>query len=208
MLFVFFRIAAITATLVSLISRGGCIVEGGNCKAANFFSYFTIHSNILMLVALCAATYVLLFARGEPHWLTALRALATAYMLVSGITFGVLLYNASFLGHLFLVPWSSKVLHFVLPGYALFDFIFGPGRHKVHWKVLWFSIAYPVLWAMITTVRGQLAGWYPYFFLDPEVVGGYRVVSIYAAALGGFIFLIAAIVVAASRLPVAPPPDG
>ena len=51
----------------------------------------------------------------EPGWLTGLRAMATTYTVVSGAVFGVLLANAELFGHLFLVPLSSQVLHFVLP---------------------------------------------------------------------------------------------
>ncbi|GAB3519413.1 Pr6Pr family membrane protein [Arthrobacter monumenti] len=207
MFFLIVRVTFLVTAVSALISRADCVFATGTCLAANLFSYFTIHSNIIFVLVLMIAMYYGALSMHEPEWLTAVRALTTTYMIVSGVTFGVLLINAELMGHLFLVPLSSKFLHFVLPGYALLDFLFVPARHRLHWSVSWLSMVFPLIWTVYTLIRGQVADWYPYFFLDPNLVGGYQVVSIYAALLAAFILLVSFIVVASSRLPIARLPD-
>ncbi|WP_035769034.1 Pr6Pr family membrane protein [Arthrobacter castelli] len=207
MLFLIVRVAALVTGLWALMWRADCVFATGTCLAANLFSYFTIHSNIMLVLVLMIAMYYGASSIHEPEWLTAARALTTTYMIVSGTTFGVLLVNADLLNHLFLVPLSSKVLHFVLPAYAVLDFLLVPARHRLHWSIGWLSMIFPLIWTVYTLIRGRLAGWYPYFFLNPDLVGGYRTVLIYAGVLAAFILLVSFIVVALSRLPIAKLPE-
>jgi hypothetical protein len=207
MMFLVVRVAALVTALWALISRADCVFATGTCLAANLFSYFTINSNMMLVLVLLIAMYYNALSIHEPEWLTAARALTTTYMIVSGTTFGLLLVNAELLNHLFLVPMSSKVLHFVLPAYALLDFLLVPARHRLHWSVAWLSMIFPFIWAVYTLVRGRLAGWYPYFFLNPDLVGGYQTVLIYSAVVAAFILLISFLVIALSRLPIAKLPD-
>ena len=198
------RAAAVATLLWALLTRAGCAFITNTCLGTNLFSYFTIHSNLLLLAVLVPALLYGLLDRPEPRWLTALRALATTYMAVTGVTFALMLANAQLFDHLFLVPLSSKVLHFVLPPYAVLDFLLAPGRHRLPWAFAWAALAYPVLWGAYTLVRGRMVDWYPYAFLDPAAVGGYLVVTLYAAALTVFILVVAFTTTAASRLPRTP----
>jgi hypothetical protein len=195
------RVIVIVAAVSALRSRARCAFVTDTCLAANLFSYFTIESALaLVLVLVIAMGYAALSSR-EPEWLTALRALAVTYVVVSGVTFGLLLSNANLLNHTFLVPLSSKMLHFVLPVIAVLDFLLVPTRRRLPWNAAWLALVFPLLWAAYTLIRGSTAGWYPYFFLDPEQVGGYRAVSIYAAALTLLILAVSFSIIGASRLP-------
>ncbi len=53
--------------------------------------------------------------------------------------------------------------------------------------MLW--LTFPSAWLLYTLVRGPVAGWYPYPFLDPAH-GGYGSVALYCLAiLLGFVVL-------------------
>lgn len=199
------RAGALAVASWALVSRADCAFVTRTCLGTNLFSYFTIHSAVLLIVAVLLAMLHTLFRALEPGWLTGLRALATTYTVVSGTVFGVLLANAELFGHLFLVPLSSKVLHFVLPVYAVADFLLGPGRTRLRWATTWLATVFPALWAVYTLVRGRMVDWYPYFFLDPELVGGYRSVGTYALGLSVYILAVAFLTVAATRLPATGP---
>lgn len=62
---------------------------------ANFFSFFTIESNVLSVLGLAAAAVWSWTHRGTaahpPLWLTVLLTAATAYMLVTGVVYNTLL---------------------------------------------------------------------------------------------------------------------
>lgn len=196
-----FRVMALATAVWALVSRASCAFITDTCLGANLFSYFTVHSVFLMILSMLLASCYVMFTDREPVWLTVFRALATTYVMVSGIVFAVLLANASLFNYLFLVPLSSKVLHFVLPICAAADFLLGPCRHQLKWSMAWLAMVFPALWAAYTLIRGEMVGWYPYFFLNPSKVGGYQTVGIYALGLTGFILLTAFAVVAATRLP-------
>jgi hypothetical protein len=195
------RTVALAVAIGALTMRADCAFITRTCLGTNLFSYFTVHSTVLLILVLgLALVHYTLYGK-EPMWLTVLRALATTYMVVSGIVFTIMLANAELFGYLFLVPTSSKVLHFVLPVYAVADFLFGPGRHRLAVSTAWTSMVYPVLWAAYTLVRGRLVGWYPYFFLDPEQVGGYTAVGLYSLGVSALILITALLTTAATRLP-------
>jgi hypothetical protein len=198
------RVLALAVAVWALTSRAECALVTGTCVGINLFSYFTIHSTFLFILAVLLAMLHTTVNGTEPVWLTVFRAVATTYMVVSGTVFGVLLANAELFGHLFLVPLSSKVLHFVLPVYAVADFLLGPYRHRLRWSTVWVAMIFPALWAVYTLIRGRMVGWYPYFFLDPRLVGGYHAVGMYALGVSVLILLVALSVVATSRLPRLP----
>lgn len=169
---------------------------------ANFFSFFTIESNVLSVIALAAAA-VWAWTRGRaaahpPLWLTVLLTAATAYMLVTGVVYNTLLRGIE-LPQGQTVPWSNEVLHVVGPLLMLIDLLFAPRGRALRWSALWVVIAYPVIWAVYTLGRANLVvapgtgnpWWYPYPFLDPhQVPNGYLGVAGYivviAAVIAGF----------------------
>ena len=81
----------------------------------NFFSFFTIDSNVLGIVVLGIGAVLLLVRRGDdPGWFTALRAAAVTYLVTTGVVYNLLLRNIP-LPQGTTVGWSNEVLHVVAP---------------------------------------------------------------------------------------------
>lgn len=166
----------------------------------NFFAYFTTQSNMAGVVVLGLSGIVALAREREPRWLSTVRALVLTYMVVSGIVFGLIAVEANNRGVRVDVPWSSALLHFVIPTLALLDWILGPGRRPVAWRGTLTVLGFPIVWGVITLVRGALIGWYPYFFLDPAQVDGPVMFVVYDVIVLGLISGIAAFVIVLSRV--------
>jgi hypothetical protein len=171
---------------------------------ANFFSYFTMQSAIAATVLWTIGGITALRRSIDPDWLTSARVVVTTYQIVSGIVFAVITIQAHQQGFPFPVPWSSDVLHYVLPLYAIVDLLLAPGRSSPRWMTLRFILIFPAVWVAYTLVRGNVVGWYPYFFLDPAQVG--PVESALYCALAGVLFVgVSSILVGTARaLPSAP----
>ncbi|MBG6237840.1 hypothetical protein IWX78_000795 [Mycetocola sp. CAN_C7] len=199
------RVAVLAVTVWALLARTSCFYIYGTCVAINVLSYFTIQSHVIMVIALALSVFVGVSGAREPRWLTILRLLATTYVVVSGGVFALLVLDESLSPFLFQAPLSSKLLHFVLPFYAIGDFILLT-RRRLPWKTTWLALGFPVAWAAYTLVRGTSANWYPYFFLDPDAAGGYGMISFYALGLSGVILLLTSALVAGTRF--RPPDDG
>lgn len=178
---VLMRVAAIATAVVALISRADCAFVFGTCSIRNLLAYFTIESAILFTVTSASTTVLTLLGVPRPAWLDGVRVTVASYVIVSGLVFAVLMSTAGYTGAEFLVPMSSRVLHFVLPGFAILDIMLDPPR-RLRWPP-WATLVFPAGWFVVTVVRGALTGWYPYFFVSVEAVGGYPQLGAYTAGL-------------------------
>lgn len=176
---------------------------------ANFFSYFTILSNVIAVVALViGAIWMLRTSRSddpEPAWLATLFVCAATYMIVTGIVYNVLLRGISIAG--ISDAWTNETLHVVIPLVMLADALFAPRRRALSWGALLIAVTFPIVWAAYTLIRanfivGPATGnpwWYPYPFLDPHLQGGYLGVTGYIVAIAAAIIGVAAFVVWVGR---------
>ncbi|WP_353114953.1 Pr6Pr family membrane protein [Microbacterium sp.] len=175
---------------------------------ANFFSFFTILSNVGAVVALALGGVWLLRHRhgAEPRWLSVLFACVATYMITTGIVYNILLRGIP-LDQGSTVWWSNEVLHVVAPLFLLADVLFAPQRRRLPWSTLWIVVAFPIVWVVYTMLRAPLItapatgapSWYPYPFLDPANVGGYGGVSLYVVGIAVAILVVATGVLAVGR---------
>lgn len=159
---------------------------------ANFFSYFTILSNLL------AAVVLLCLASGRKSFLgviiEVLRPVAVVYMLITGLVVLVLLEKYSSLA--LMLPWAGDVLHKIMPIVLFADWLINPPRKKIRFTAAFAWLVFPLVFVGYTLVRGPLvANWYPYPFLDPNDVNGYWGVGKYVVLIYSGAFVIAQFVI-------------
>jgi len=184
----------------------------------NFFSFFTILSNLGAAVVLAvAAIWALTWGRDatrEPRWLAVALSCVTTYMIITGIVYNLLLRGIE-LPQGSTVPWSNEVLHVVIPLFLLVDVLFAPKRRMLSWATIGTIAAFPIVWAIYTLVRANLIispalgtpYWYPYPFLNPHTTpGGYLGVAGYIVGIAVAIIAVGAGVIWVSRRRVASEP--
>ncbi|GAA1538226.1 putative membrane protein SirB2 [Microbacterium ginsengiterrae] len=176
---------------------------------ANFFSYFTILSNLLAVIALVIGGVWMLRTRrsatAEPAWMGTLLACASTYMIVTGIVYNLLLRGISIAG--ISDVWTNETLHVVIPLVMLADVLLAPRRRALPWGALLVAVTFPIVWAVYTLLRANLITgpatgnpwWYPYPFLDPHLQGGYLGVIGYIVGIAAAIVAVAAGVVWVGR---------
>jgi len=185
----------LAATLVAQCS----LTHHEGRSLVNTFSYFTIQSNVLVLV-----TATILAVRptlAGPGW----RVLRLAALV--GITVTGLVYATVLAPYIHLSGWAlayNDVFHYVMPITTVLGFLLVGPRLRFGRRDLAF-MAWPVLWLVYTMTRGavsppsftrfsQAPSHYPYEFLDVdrvpmiEVVGSITFVALLLLAVGiGFI---------------------
>ncbi len=175
-------LVAVLTQLTDLASRGVLV-------PFNFFSYFTIDSNLLTIAVLLIGAARWRSARSETFELV--RGEAVLCMTVTFLVFAVLLSNTDVDTA---IPWVNSVVHEFLPIVILLDWLIDPPVKALTFRRGLWLLAFPIAWLVYTLIRGPLAGWYPYPFLDPAN-GGYGTVALYAVAIAMLGSILVAIIV-------------
>lgn len=168
---------------------------------ANFFSYFTVLSNLfaalVLLVSACTP------AQREHPWLSLLRYLSAVQMAIVGLVFALLLRHLD-VG--LMQAWINTVLHYLMPVAVVLDWLLAPAPAPLARKALGKALVLPALYLAYSLLRGQQTGWYPYPFLNPANVGGAAGVALYAAGIALCFVLVGGLLLwaAKGRRPVAP----
>ncbi len=153
-------------------------------RIIEFFSYFTVQSNVL--VGIAAATLVIRPDRDGAFW----RVLRIGSMF--GITVTLAIYHvilaplAAFTG---VAALSNIGLHYVAPILAILGWLlFGP-RPRVTWQALLLAALWPAAYIVLTVVQGAVTGFYPYPFVNISKLG-FATVAVNGA---GIVFLLLAV---------------
>lgn len=189
-------VAAVVAQLNASVTRAMGNGDDVGTVVANFFSFFTILSNVGSAVVLVWAA-VWFFTRGarasaEPYGLALALASVTTYMIVTGIVYNLLLRGIELPQGSQPIPWSNETLHVVAPIFLLLDLFLGPLRRRLPWRAVLAVIIFPIVWVIYTLIRGPLVTnpitdqpfWYPYPFLNPNNFdNGYVTVALYVVGI-------------------------
>ena len=189
------RMAVALLGLAAIVSTFFDTATRATINPFNFFGFFTMQSNIILVIVLLVAAGVSLSGKHQSRWLVLARGCATTYIVITGVVYSVLLAGQE--GGVTLA-WANTVLQVILPLYAALDWLIFSDRSALPWNKLWVALIYPIVWIIVVLIRGATDGWVPYPFLNPAQ--GYGVVALYAVAIAVAAVVFAALIWAASRL--------
>lgn len=164
-----------------------------NYSYLNFFSYFTIQSNILGIIVLLVGG---LRDPAGRRW-QVLRGAATLYLTITLVIYAVLLADIDVQ---LTERWINDTLHRVIPIVLIADWLLVAAGLKPTIRLILGWLAYPLAYGAYTLLRGPFADWYPYPFIDPrdqgyaQLSGGlvmmaviFAILGVIAAALNGLV---------------------
>lgn len=184
-----FRVFFAGLTVVAIVVQLASLAAKGTLNPVNYFSYFTIDSNLIAIGVLIAAA--LNRDRASTPRLDLVRGGAVVYMSITGIVFTLLLSNTDVDTA---IPWVNSVVHELMPLVMLADWLITPpaARLPMRQGLLWLS--FPLVWIVYTIIRGAIVNLYPYPFLNPAN-GGYASVAVYCVAILIAMLVVSALVV-------------
>ncbi len=184
------RTARVCAAALACIAWGALLLQLGLMLAtnsgqgialfltlANFFSFFTILSNLLVAAVLTRT------AQGTEQ--PGLLAAAAVYIAVVGLGYSLLLRHI----------WDPQgfqkladvLLHDAVPMlYVLCWLVYWRKQRALPWRYALLWLIWPAVYLTWAMVRGTVTGWYPYPFLDPDQAGWASVISVIAVFLLAF----------------------
>jgi uncharacterized membrane protein len=177
-------VAAVALVLqLVLVIQGGRVLEEAHppsmtLRLLRFIAYFTIQSNILVLVT--TAVLARDPAYDGPRW-RVLRTAAMSGIIVTGLVHWFLLRPLLHLHGADLV--ADKLLHLAVPILAVIGWLlFGP-RPRMSWARSLRATVWPLAWLVVILVQGGATDWYPYPFLDHREHGWDHVAVVCAGIL-------------------------
>jgi hypothetical protein len=196
-------LAALVLQLVLVVDGDAILVDHDppslGVRLVRFFAYFTVESNLLVLVTATQLTGDP--AADGPRW-RVVRVAAVTGITVTGLVHWFLLRPLLDLDGADLV--ADKLLHLVVPILAVLGWlVFGP-RPRVDWPACLRATTWPLAWLVVMLVSGGLTGWYPYPFLDHREHGWGHVVVVCAGIFVLFFALFAGMRVYDRRMRAAP----
>ncbi|MEU4620792.1 Pr6Pr family membrane protein [Actinoplanes sp. NPDC023801] len=174
--------ASLTTRIVLTATGSG---EPVGTRFERLFSYFTIQSNLLLLIA--AATLAVNPHRDGRLW-RIVRLDGLLGIVITGIVYSTILAGTVELHGV--AWWADLGFHYIAPWAALLGWLlFGP-RPRIDARTMAWAAVWPLLWIGYTLAHGAATGWYPYPFSDvtrwgyPAVLINLGVVVLIAVVLG------------------------
>ena len=184
-----------TQTVLSQLGPGNPSGAAGALpRIIDYFSYFTIWSNIvvaLVLTALAANP-----KRDTPAF-RVLRLDALLMITITGIVYAVILAPTAELR-----GWevlANSFIHIITPIVTIVVWLVAGPRDWIRWSTIAKSMILPAVWVVYTLVRGAVIEAYPYPFID-VVRLGYGQVAINIGAIVVFAVVLGAILLGVDRL--------
>lgn len=173
-------------------------IDGRGVRSTvNFFSFFTIQSNLIGAAVFIIGALVM--PRPSLRW-DLVRGGAAMYLTTTFFVYGILLSGLEESLQT-TEPWVNAVLHQIFPVVIVVDLLIRPLANALAFREALSWAVYPLAYLAFTLIRGPIVDWYPYPFLNPDEAGGYLGVAAYCVAiLIGFLLFAAAIVWVSNHL--------
>jgi hypothetical protein len=170
-------------TVPTLLGFNDPGIAGLPGRVFDFFTYFTIISNILVAIVMT------MLWRNPNRMGVIFRTIfldALLMISVTGLIYGVILAGGSKLQGLEVV--TNTVEHYLVPLAAIITFILYGPRGRIRIGTIFAALILPIGWAVFALVRGAIINAYPYSFLDVSNLGyGTVFVNIFGIAVFGVV---------------------
>ena len=189
------RLVTVASAALGTVSRIVLSARAGS--PVDIFGYFTVQSNLLVLVFLLAS--LVAAATDRPLHLFARRIHGGVLL---SILVTAIIYNALLAGDVAHGGFSGFILvvnHTITPVLFLIDWVANHERARYGLRDVGVWLIYPVAYAVFASVEGGITGRFRYFFLDFVNVP----LEAYLLQLTGvtlFFFALSALIVGANRL--------
>src|SRR5690606_7733556 len=136
-------------TMISVLVGEGAFVP------LNFFTFFTVLSNLLAMVVLLEGGRRML--SGRPPVPDMVRGAAVVYMTVTFIVFALLLrgLQEELQTH---VEWVDTVFHRLTPVVLMIGWVVDPPRERITFRRSLRWLVFPIVWVVFTMIRGAIDG--------------------------------------------------
>lgn len=151
----------------------GDIGAGAISRTINFFSFFTVLTNVLVVLAFLAPIAWPQTGVGKFFARPGVRtAIASYVIIVNAVVFFILRHLTNLQGLDFL---TDLLLHYIMPALFVLDWVFLVPKETLKIGHVAWWLVFPVIYLGWTFIHGAASGFFPYPFLNTTELGLVRV---------------------------------
>jgi len=160
-----------TSLIITLVRAYESVIAGSDAIIVYgiIFSFYTIQTNVIVATWFLLA---ILYAKKEekPAFMGPIvRGAITLYITVTFLGFAVLL---SFLyTPTGIAAFTNLISHYIIPIAFIVDWLVTGHDTEYEWRHLKYYPIYPAGYLSYCLIQGAFTGFYPYWFIDPNILG-------------------------------------
>lgn len=178
------------------------LVRLGRFSAFEFVSYFSIQFAFISFVSLLLTGLAGFSGPRDTPRVASVRSFlalnALAVIIMHTTHFSQTAASAS--GNISALQWPDVVLHIIIPGYLVVEWILNPLRARVPRWVPFAGLLYPIGWIVATYIVGRLTGWYVNPLLNPASDASPLLTAVSLGAIGVTLALMALMILMINRI--------
>jgi hypothetical protein len=162
-------LAGVAISAVTAANNSAGHFHPAAARALNAFAFFTIQSNLLAGVG---SLLLAIRPDRDSQAFAVLRVTGLVAITVTGLVFHAVLART-----LDLAGWDAlgnELVHTVVPVMTVVGWLALGPRALITVRTVWLSLIFPIGWLAFTLIRGAIAHWYPYPFIDVTRLGYFR----------------------------------
>ena len=201
----FIRFGTAFAMLASVIWQISSRVINNVFRPWEYFSYFTIQTSLLAIVALSVAGWYAWTGRTETRVMNIVRLSTVTFTIVVTLVYNMLLRglpDAVEDGGYVWPILPNEILHVWAAVFMLIDWILSSRRINLRIRTIFWVLVFPLAWLVYSIIRGLMVDWWPYWFINPNEPAGVTGMLTYIVGIMLFLLTIAIALLGLQRLTV------
>lgn len=127
---------------------------------------FTFQTNLMVSITFLCSSLAILFSKKKIRFLDFFKNASVIYMFVCISTYHFLLASGGEYAGIRVI--TNFTLHYFIPIAVFINWLLFETKKKYSYNYIFYWMIYPILYCVISSIRGMFDGFYPYFFLNPN----------------------------------------
>lgn len=174
-----------------------------NFRPFEYFAYFSIVTAVLAGVVLITTGMRLLVKLKDTKRVEIARLSLTVAMIVVGVVYHALLADVANDvrdGDYVWPVFPNEFIHSYGPVLITLDYLLSNRGFKIRMRAALWVAVFPLLWLVLSVIRGSLTNWWPYWFINPNGDAGLVGMLTYIAVITSFFLILGFAVLGLKKL--------
>jgi hypothetical protein len=158
-----------------------------------YFAYFSIVTAIVAGLFLITTGFGLMLKIEDTKWVEIARLSLAVALIVVGVVYHALLADAANDVRDGDYAWPvlpNEIIHTYAPILAAIEYLISVRAFRIRLRAFAWVSVFPLIWLVLSIVRGSATNWWPYWFINPNGEAGLGGMLAYIAAITMFFLVL------------------